>query len=88
MAANRAHLFAFMTDRDVPYTHNVSERHLRPSIIFRKVTNGVRSEWGVETYAAFRAVVSTAKANCAPVLDTIRFVFAARLPVEPMAGVG
>lgn len=88
IAANRAHLFVFMTNRDVPYTNNVSERHLRPSVIFRKVTNGFRCEWGAETYAAFRSVVSTAKANGASVLDTVRFVLAAKLPVEPMACVG
>src|SRR5436309_4236889 len=74
IAANRAHLFVFVTNRAVPYTNNVSERHLRPSVIFRKVTNGFRCEWGAETYAAFRSVVSTAKANSASVLDTIRFV--------------
>ena len=43
MAANRAHLFVFMINRDVPYTNNVSERHLRPSVIFRKVTNLTKS---------------------------------------------
>ena len=36
LAANRAHLFVFVTNRDVPYTNNVSERNLRPSVIFRK----------------------------------------------------
>jgi transposase len=83
IAANRAHLFVFMTNRDVPYTNNVSERHFRPSVIFRKVTNGFRCEWGAETYAAFRSVVSTAKANSASVLDTIRFVLAS--PTAPDA---
>jgi len=78
MLANRAHLFVFMTNRAVPYTNNVSERHLRPSVIFRKVTNGFRCEWGAETYAAFRSVVSTANANSASVLDTIRFVLSAK----------
>ena len=80
--------FVFVTRRDVPYTNNVSERHLRPSVIFRKVTNGFRCEWGAETYAAFRSVVSTAKANGASVLDTLRLVLAAKIPVEPMARVG
>ena len=42
IAANRAHLFVFVANRDVPYTNNISERHLRPSVIFRKVTNGFR----------------------------------------------
>ena len=88
MLTNRAHLFVFVTKRAVPYTNNISERHLRPSVIFRKVTNGFRCEWGAETYAAFRSVVSTAKANGASVLDTVRLVLAAKLPVEPMASVG
>jgi len=72
IAANRAHLFVFVTNRAVPCTNNVSERSLRPSVIFRKVTNGFRCEWGAETYAAFRSVVSTAKANRSAVLDAIR----------------
>src|SRR5271154_1016480 len=88
IAANRAHLFVFVTNRDVPYTNNVSERHLRPSVIFRKVTNGFRCEWGAETYAAFRSVVSTAKANRASVLDVLRFVLAAKLPEQLLAQVG
>jgi hypothetical protein len=64
----------------VPYTNNVSERHLRPSVIFRKVTNGFRCEWGAETYAAFRSLVSTAKLNRASVLDVLRFVLAIKTP--------
>ena len=88
MRANRAHLFVFMTNRDVPYTNNASERHLRPSVIFRKVTNGFRCEWGAETYAGFRSVVSTAKANGASVLDAVRFVLSARKPRNVFAGVG
>jgi transposase len=87
MAANRAHLFVFVTNRDVPYTNNVSERHLRPSVIFRKVTNGFRCEWGAETYAAFRSVVGTAKLNRASVFDTVQFVLSAKLPMEALLGV-
>ena len=88
MLANRTHLFVFMTRRDVPYTNNVSERHLRSSVIFRKVTNGFRCEWGAETYAAFRSVVSTAKANGASVLETVRFVLSATQARKAPAGVG
>ncbi len=68
----RDHLTVFMADRDVPPTNNVSERALRPSVVFRKVTNGFRSEWGAETYAAFRSVVSTAKARGETVLGALR----------------
>jgi transposase len=88
MLANRPHLFVFMTRRDVPFTNNASERNLRPSVIFRKVTNCFRCEWGPETYAAFRSVVSTAKANGASVYDAIQFVLSAKRPVEVTAGVG
>jgi transposase len=87
MAANRAHLFVFMINRDVPYTNNVSERHLRPSVIFRKVTNGFRCEWGSETYAAFRSVVGTAKLNRVSVFDTIQFVLSTKSSVEALVGV-
>ena len=72
IAANRAHPFAFVTRRDVPPTNNVSERALRPSVVFRKVTNGFRSDWGAETYAAFRSVVSTAKADGTSVLNALQ----------------
>ncbi|RYD27521.1 MAG: IS66 family transposase [Lysobacteraceae bacterium] len=76
IARDRGHLFVFITERDVPATNNVSERALRPSVIFRKVTNGFRSEWGAQTYAAFRSVVSTAKANGRSVLDDLRVALA------------
>jgi len=78
----------FVANRDVPYTNNISERHLRPSVIFRKVTNGFRCVWGAETYAAFRSVVSTAKANRASVLDVLRFVLNAPSHVLSLAQVG
>jgi len=71
IARNRAHLFVFATERAVPATNNVSERALRPSVIFRKVTNSFHSEWGAQTYAAFRTVVSTAKANGRSVLGDL-----------------
>lgn len=68
----REHLTVFVADREVPPTNNVSERCLRPSVVFRKVTNGFRAEWGAETYAAFRSVVSTAKAKGDAVLNAVR----------------
>ena len=33
IAANRAHLSVFVTNRHVPYINSVSERHLRPGTI-------------------------------------------------------
>jgi hypothetical protein len=42
----RDKLLVFMRRRDVEPTNNGSEQKLRPSVIFRKVTNCFRSEWG------------------------------------------
>jgi hypothetical protein len=57
-------------------------------MIFRKVTNGFCCEWGAETYAAFRPVVSTAKANRASVYNTNRFVLSAKRPDVAILAVG
>jgi hypothetical protein len=43
---------------------------------------------GDEQIPAFRSVVSTAKANGASVLDTVRFVLSAKRPGEALAGAG
>jgi transposase len=88
IARDRAHLFVFITDRAVPATNNVSERALRPSVIFRKVTNGFRSEWGAQTYAAFRSVVSTAKLSKRSVLDELRSVLATPCTGEGLVQTG
>ncbi len=85
MLATRAHLFVFVTNSVERYTSGISERHLRPGLIFRNAMNWFRRVWGVETSAVFRAVVSTANANHASVLETIRFVLSAKRPAERVA---
>jgi len=72
----RAHLFVFVTNRAVPATNNVSERALRPSVIFRKVTNGFRSTWGAHLYAAIRSTLSTGRLHGLSALQSIRRVLA------------
>lgn len=57
----RDNLLLCLDDRSVPPTNNASERDLRPSTIFRKVTNGFRSTWGRDLYAAVRSVLNTAR---------------------------
>ena len=49
MRRDRDDLFRFVTRRDVPYTNNACERALRPSVIFRKVTNCFRAKWGAKS---------------------------------------
>lgn len=59
----RSQFFTFLTDRDVDPTNNAAERALRPSVIFRKVTNGFRSMWGAEVHALIRSIIGTGRLN-------------------------
>jgi transposase len=68
----RDKLFVFLKRRDVEPTNNESERALRPSVIFRKVTNGFRSEWGAQTYAALCSIVETGRRNGRSAIAAIR----------------
>ncbi len=54
-------LLPFLEDKTIPATNNGSEQALRMSVIFRKVTNGFRSDWGKEMFAAIRSVINTGK---------------------------
>ena len=62
----RSNLFVFVTNRKVPYTNNASERALRASVVFRKVTNGFRSQWGGQLFAAVRSVIDTGRQTPSP----------------------
>ncbi len=68
----RRHLFVFVTNRDVEPTNNGSERALRPCAVYRKITNGFRSEWGAALYADVRSVVETARRRSIRAIDAIR----------------
>ncbi len=68
----RQNLFVFITNRAVPPTNNGSEQALRPCVVFRKVTNGFRSEWGASLYADVRSVLETARRRGIAILDAIR----------------
>ena len=57
----RENLFLFLDDHTIPPTNNSSEQALRWSVIFRKVTNGFRSDWGRDLFAAVRSIVNTGK---------------------------
>jgi transposase len=58
---HREHLFVCLARADVPATNNVAERALRPAVIHRNVTNGFRSQWGADGYAALLSITDTAK---------------------------
>ena len=72
----RDKLLVFLTRRDVEPTNNVSERGLRPSVIFRKVTNGFRSIWGAQVYADLCSIVATGRLAGRSPLASLRAVLA------------
>jgi transposase len=80
----RQNLFVFVTNRALPPTNNGSERALRPCVVFRKVTNCFRSQWGAKLYADVRSVFETARRRGISVLQAIRLTLDERpLPIAP-----
>jgi len=71
----KEHLFLFLDYDNVPPTNNSSEQALKPSVIFRKVTNGFRSEIGKDIFANFRTVIDTAKKQGKNIFSTICQIF-------------
>ena len=84
MRRHRDDLFRFVTRRDVPYTNNACERALRPSVIFRKVTNCFRAEWGAKVYAAAATVMATGRLHGLTALQALRAALAG-LPIMQSA---
>src|ERR687885_838079 len=56
----REHLFTFLDHPDVAADNNGSERELRPTATYRKVTGGFRPHSGPHLYPAGRSVIGTA----------------------------
>ena len=56
----RSHLLTFLDHPEVPADNNGSERELRPTATYHKVTGGFRSAWGADLFAAVRSVIGTA----------------------------
>ena len=77
----RGKFFVFLTNRDVPATNNISEREIRPSVVFRKVTNGFRSDWGAQIHAGYRSVTGTARLSGQSALSAIRDLVQGRFAV-------
>jgi transposase len=80
----RSHLFTFLEHPDVPPDNNGSERELRPTATYRKVTGGFRSPWGADLFAGVRSVVGTAARRGIDAFQAIRTVL--RGGAVPQAG--
>lgn len=64
-------LLLFLETDGVPPTNNSSEQALRPSVVFRKVTNGFRSSWGAQLFGRIRSLIDTAKRQGIGALEAI-----------------
>jgi transposase len=79
----RPHLFTFLDHPDVPPDNNGSERELRPTATYRKVTGGFRSNWGADLFAAVRSVVGTAARNGLDAYQAIRAALCGEAVLKP-----
>ena len=77
----RENLFLFLDDPTIPPTNNASEQALRWSVIFRKITNGFRSDWGRDLFAMIRSIVNTGKRHG---LSTFESILAALNPLKSL----
>lgn len=69
----RHQIFLFVTRRQLSATNNGSERALRHTAVYRKITNGFRSRWASQLYADIRSVVETGRRRAISAIDAIRF---------------
>ncbi len=79
----RGHLFTFLDHPDVGADNNGSERELRPTATYRKVTGGFRSEWGKDLFAAFRSVVGTAARRGIDAYQAVRMTLSGQSVLAP-----
>jgi transposase len=74
------HLFRLLDDASIPPTNNAGEPAIRLRTVFRKVTNGFRSQWGRDLFAAVRSVVNTGKRHGLSAFRQSRQRFPPRIP--------
>ena len=77
----RENLFLFLDDPTIPPTNNASEQALRWSVIFRKITNGFRSNWGRDLFAMIRSIVNTGRRHG---LSTFEAILVALNPLKSL----
>lgn len=79
----RVHLFTFLEHPEVPPDNNGSERELRPTATYRKVTGGFRSDWGAAFFAKVRSVIGTAARSGIDAYQAIRNVLTGATVLQP-----
>lgn len=63
LARHKNEIFTFLDYKGLPYHNNFAERLIRPSVLFRKITFGHRSEKGTLNHSVLMSVLQTGKLN-------------------------
>ncbi len=71
MRDHRDGVLCFLTDPTVPFTNNQAEQDVRMMKVKQKVSGGFRSMKGAEAFATLRTVLSTARKQGIPILETL-----------------
>src|SRR4029450_1922504 len=79
----RDHLFTFLDHPEVAADNNGSERELRPTATYRKVTGGFRSDWGADLFAAVRSIIGTAARRGIGAFQAIRTTLQGQSVIAP-----
>src|SRR5436305_97762 len=79
----RSHLFTFLDHPEIAADNNSSERELRPTATYRKVTGGFRSEWGANLFAAIRSILGTAQRQGINAYQAIKATLHGGTALEP-----
>lgn len=79
----RSHLFTFLDHPEVGADNNRSEREVRPTATYRKVTGGFRSAWGANWYAAVRSIIGTAARRGIDAYQAIRMILQGQSVLAP-----
>jgi transposase len=76
-------LFTFLEHPEVAPDNNGSERELRPTATYRKVTGGFRSDWGADFFAGVRSVLGTAARRGLDAYQAIRQTLCGQSALDP-----
>ena len=79
----RSNLFTFLDHPEVGADNNGSERELRPTATYRKVTGGFRSNWGADFFAAVRSIIGTAARRGIDAYQAIRMILQGQSLLAP-----
>ena len=79
----REHLFTFLDHPEAAADNNASERDLRPTAVYRKVTGGFRSDWGAHLFAAIRSIIGTAGRHGIDAYQAIRMALRGQSILQP-----